>query len=170
MHPSMDHYASRHRNSAIIALWVVICLLFAQWLGFAHAISHAGLKPEITSNQLITADKAAPIFDHQKASSSCAALDAATFNAPSVPVISNVTAQPHAGVAEIKARLVDQVTSSVHWEESIRHLLAQGFTRFIELGPGSALTGFMKRIDKTAQALNVADIASLDATVAALAT
>jgi [acyl-carrier-protein] S-malonyltransferase len=95
-------------------------------------------------------------------------LDGVAFHAPTVPVISNVTAQPHAGVAEIKARLVDQVTSSVRWEESIRHLLAQGFTRFIELGPGSALTGFMKRIDKTAQALNVADVASLDATVAAL--
>ena len=38
---------------------------------------------------------------------------------------------------------------SVRWEESMRVLLAQGFTRFIELGPGTALSGFMKRIDKT---------------------
>ena len=85
-----------------------------------------------------------------------------------VPVISNVTAQPHAGAAEIQARLVEQVTSSVRWEESIRGLLAQGFTRFIELGPGTALTGFMKRIDKNAEALNVGDAASLAATVQAL--
>jgi [acyl-carrier-protein] S-malonyltransferase len=48
-------------------------------------------------------------------------------------------------------------------------LLAQGFTRFIELGPGTALSGFMKRIDKTAQMLNVADAASLEATVKAMA-
>ena len=49
----------------------------------------------------------------------------------------------------------------------MRVLLAQGFTRFIELGPGTALSGFMKRIDKTVQMLNVADVASLEATVTA---
>jgi [acyl-carrier-protein] S-malonyltransferase len=87
---------------------------------------------------------------------------------PSVPVISNVTAQPHNSPAEISARLVEQVTSSVLWENSMRYLLSQGFTRFIELGPGTALSGFMKRIDKTAQMLNVADVASLEATVKAL--
>jgi [acyl-carrier-protein] S-malonyltransferase len=89
------------------------------------------------------------------------------LSAPLVPVISNVTAQPHG--SDIAARLVEQVTSSVRWEDSIRHLLAQGFSRFIELGPGTALTGFMKRIDKTAQVLNVADAASLEATVKTLA-
>jgi [acyl-carrier-protein] S-malonyltransferase len=87
---------------------------------------------------------------------------------PVVPVISNVTGQPHGGAADISARLVEQVTSSVLWEQSMRTLLAQGFTRFIELGPGTALSGFMKRIDKSAQMLNVADVASLEATVKAL--
>jgi [acyl-carrier-protein] S-malonyltransferase len=96
------------------------------------------------------------------------ALNAAAIVVPSVTVISNVTAQPHGAPAEIKARLVEQVTASVRWEESIRYLLAQGFTRFIELGPGTALSGFMKRIDKTAQVLNVSDVASLDATVKVL--
>lgn len=95
-------------------------------------------------------------------------LKAATLKAPGVPVISNVTAQPHGGPAEIHQRLVEQVTSSVRWEDSMRHLLAQGFTRFIELGPGKALGGFMKRIDGNAQMLNVADAASLEATVKAL--
>ena len=91
-----------------------------------------------------------------------------TVNAPLVPVISNVTAQAHTTPAEISARLVEQVCSSVRWEESMRALLAQGYTRFIELGPGSALSGFLKRIDKSAQMLNVADAASLEATVKAL--
>jgi [acyl-carrier-protein] S-malonyltransferase len=110
---------------------------------------------------------------------------------PVVPVFSNVTAQAH-GVAQasslcvadglvtmtgthrleacatISARLVEQVTSSVLWEKSMRNLLAQGFTRFIELGPGTALSGFMKRIDKSVQMLNVADAASLEATVKTL--
>ena len=91
-----------------------------------------------------------------------------TLSAPAVPVISNVTAQPHGAPDEIRARLVEQVTSSVLWEQSMRHLLAQGFTRFIELGPGTALSGFMKRIDKTVTMLNVADAASLEATVKTL--
>ena len=87
---------------------------------------------------------------------------------PAVPVIANVTAQPHEGPDAIRARLVEQVTSSVRWEESMRCLIAQGFTRFIELGPGRALSGFMKRIDKTVQILNVEDSASLEATVKAV--
>jgi [acyl-carrier-protein] S-malonyltransferase len=96
-----------------------------------------------------------------------AELAAAKLSAPMVLVISNVTAQAHG--ADISAKLVEQVCASVLWETSVRALLAQGFTRFIELGPGTALSGFMKRIDKTATMLNVADAASLEATVKALA-
>ena len=64
--------------------------------------------------------------------------------------------------------MVEQVTSSVLWEASIRSLLTQGVTRFIELGPGTALSGFMKRIDKSVEMLHVADLASLETTVQAL--
>ena len=87
---------------------------------------------------------------------------------PVVPVISNVTGETHTSAADISTRLVEQVTSSVLWEKSMRTLLAQGFTRFIELGPGTALSGFMKRIDKGAQMLNVADVASLETMVKTL--
>jgi [acyl-carrier-protein] S-malonyltransferase len=97
-----------------------------------------------------------------------AELNALKLAAPQVPVIANVTAQPHGAPDQITARLVEQVTASVRWEESMRYLLAQGFTRFIELGPGAALTGFMKRISKDVQMLNVSDAASLETTVAAL--
>lgn len=97
-----------------------------------------------------------------------AALAVIPIELPNVPVISNVTAQPHGAPGDIHRRLVEQVTSSVRWEDSMRHLLAQGFTRFIELGPGKALSGFMKRIDGNAQMLNVADVASLEATSKAL--
>ena len=88
---------------------------------------------------------------------------------PFVPVIANVTAQPHGGPGSIRARLVEQVTSPVRWEESMRYLVGQGFTRFIELGPGRALSGFMKRISKSARILNVEDLASLETTAKALA-
>jgi [acyl-carrier-protein] S-malonyltransferase len=86
-----------------------------------------------------------------------------------IAVISNTTARPHGAPDEIRRRLVDQVVSPVRWEDSIRYLLEDGFRRFIELGPGTALSGFMKRIDKGAQMLNVADIPSLETTVQALA-
>ncbi len=88
-------------------------------------------------------------------------LDKIKIAAPAVPVISNVTAQPHD--SDIAGRLVEQVCAPVRWEDSMRTLLAQGFTRFVEIGPGTALSGFMKRIDKSAQMLNVADVASLAA-------
>jgi len=93
----------------------------------------------------------------------------ANIRQSNVTVVSNVSAQPHSDAESIRSRLVEQVTNSVRWEESMRYLLAQGFTRFIELGPGSALSGFMKRIDKNAIMLNVADIASLETTSRALA-
>jgi [acyl-carrier-protein] S-malonyltransferase len=93
------------------------------------------------------------------------ALAGVPIQPPSLIVISNVTARPHGLVMEIRSLLVRQVTASVRWEESMRYLLAQGFTRFIELGPGTALSGFMKRIDQNAQMFNVADVPSLEQTV-----
>jgi len=97
-----------------------------------------------------------------------AALAAAPMQAPTVIVISNVTARPHGNVTEIQSLLVEQLTAPVRWEESMRLLLAEGFTRFIELGPGKALSGFMKRIDRTAHMFNVADLPSLQETAKAL--
>src|SRR6266481_3118163 len=99
-----------------------------------------------------------------------AELERVNITEAKVTVVSNVTAQPHDSPDSIRSRLVEQVTSSVRWEESMRYLLAQGFTRFIELGPGTALSGFLKRIDKNAQILNVSDVGSLQATVTMLGT
>lgn len=91
-----------------------------------------------------------------------AALDKVTIVPPRVPIISNVTAHPHGSPDSIRQTLVRQVISPVRWEASIRYLLAQGFSRFIELGPGTALSGFMKRIDRNAQIVSVADSKSLE--------
>jgi [acyl-carrier-protein] S-malonyltransferase len=95
-------------------------------------------------------------------------LERVHLTTPAVQVISNVTAQPHGTPEAIRKLLVEQVTSSVRWEQSMRGLLSLGYTRFIELGPGTALSGFMKRIDKNAVLLNVANVASLQATIASL--
>ena len=87
---------------------------------------------------------------------------------PKVPVVSNVTARPANSSAEIKDLLVRQVTSSVRWSESMQWLVSEGFTRFIELGPGNVLSGLMKRINKHVEMLSLSDRASLEATVARL--
>ncbi len=94
-----------------------------------------------------------------------AALPAFTISPPATPVIGNVTAHPHGASSDIRQKLVEQVVSPVRWEDSMRYLLANGFTRFIELGPGAALSGFLKRISKNAQIFNVADGASLESAV-----
>jgi [acyl-carrier-protein] S-malonyltransferase len=96
------------------------------------------------------------------------ALDTVVLKPPTVTVVSNVTARRHDGAQDTRSLLTQQVTSSVRWEESIRYLLGEGFTRFIELGPGTALSGFMKRIDKNAAILNVADVPSLELTLKTL--
>ena len=86
-----------------------------------------------------------------------------TFNLqPSpIPVISNVTAQPH-DPTNVKRLLVAQVTSSVRWEESMRYLIKQGFRKFIELGPVEVLAGLMKRIDREAQIISISKPADLE--------
>jgi len=96
------------------------------------------------------------------------ALGGLPMQLPNVPVVSNVTARPAAGVAEIKELLVRQVTSPVRWSESMQWLISQGFTRFIELGPGNVLSGLMKRIHKDVEMLSVSDAATLEATAAKL--
>jgi [acyl-carrier-protein] S-malonyltransferase len=97
-----------------------------------------------------------------------AALETVPLQPPTVAVLSNVTAQPHQSPPEIVDLLVRQVTAPVRWEASMRQLLDQGFNRFIELGPGRTLQGFLKRISRDAVVLNVSDKPSLEATAAHL--
>jgi [acyl-carrier-protein] S-malonyltransferase len=97
-----------------------------------------------------------------------ALLSSVPMNAPTIMVIANANARPHTAPPEIRALLIDQVVSSVRWEESIHYLISQGITRFIELGPGRVLSGFVKRIDKTVRIHTVADVPSFEATIAAL--
>jgi [acyl-carrier-protein] S-malonyltransferase len=63
-----------------------------------------------------------------------------------VPVYANVTAKPVQKAAEIRALLVDQVTSPVRWDESITAMAAAGAVKFVEIGPGKVLQGLAKRI------------------------
>ncbi|HEX6475276.1 MAG TPA: ACP S-malonyltransferase [Candidatus Limnocylindria bacterium] len=84
------------------------------------------------------------------------------------PVVSNVTAEPVTHADRIRNLLAEQVRSPVEWVASVRRMAADGVDTFIECGPGSALTGMVKRIAPEARTLNVSDVATLHATVAAL--
>jgi malonyl CoA-acyl carrier protein transacylase len=74
-----------------------------------------------------------------------------TFSAPGIPVIANATAQPYP-VAQasdaIKSLLVKQITSSVQWVQSIRHLASLGVKEFKEMGPGNVLTRLIQQIQQ----------------------
>ena len=94
-------------------------------------------------------------------------LDEVEFRAPKFPVLSNVTGKPHSSdPAEIKAMMLEQVTGTTNWAADVEAAKAIGCTRFVEFGPGKVLSGLIKKIDASLVTLNVADIPSLDATVA----
>lgn len=84
---------------------------------------------------------------------------------PTFPVISNVTAEIMKDGAQAAELLPQQVMNPVLWEKTIRRMLAEGVDTFVEIGPGSTLRGFVKKIERQANLLNVEDMASLHATV-----
>jgi [acyl-carrier-protein] S-malonyltransferase len=77
------------------------------------------------------------------------------------PVISNVTADFIQNQNQVKELLYQQVMNSVLWEQSIRKMIEFGVTKFIEIGPGRTLSGFVKKIDRRLSVLNVEDTNSL---------
>ncbi len=85
-------------------------------------------------------------------------LDETPFSTPRVPIVGNVNAAPLTDADAIRAELSAQLTSTVRWTESVRHILGQGVRTFVELGPKDVLSGLVKRIDRKTQrrALNSA--------------
>ncbi|MGN0832369.1 MAG: ACP S-malonyltransferase [Kiritimatiellia bacterium] len=96
-------------------------------------------------------------------------LDSLTFSAPKIPVLSNVTGKPHSSdPGAIKAMMLEQVTGTTNWAADVAAAKALGCTTFVEFGPGKVLSGLVKKIDAALTTANVADLASLDATLAVL--
>src|SRR5579883_5316 len=92
------------------------------------------------------------------------------FSVPKVPVITNVDAALTTEAGAIRDALIRQVTGSVRWVESVRLLIEQKPTHFIEVGPGRVLCGLLRQIDRSQTALNVEDETSLEKTLTALST
>jgi [acyl-carrier-protein] S-malonyltransferase len=90
------------------------------------------------------------------------------FSDLEIPLVTNVDAGLIRSGAEARQALLRQVASPVRWSDSVKRLLEEGVTTFIEVGPGKVLSGLVRQISRQCQILNVEDMLSLDATVAAL--
>ena len=77
-----------------------------------------------------------------------AAIEKTEFKEPVCPVYQNVDGKPHTDPAEIKANLIAQLTSSVRWTQCVQSMIADGADDFTECGPGKALQGMIKKIDR----------------------
>jgi [acyl-carrier-protein] S-malonyltransferase len=90
------------------------------------------------------------------------------FNAPAIPVVTNVDVRPTTAPGELRDALVRQVSAPVRWLESMQLLMQKGVATFVEAGPGKVLSGLTRQTSRDVKTLNVEDAASLEATRAAL--
>ena len=81
------------------------------------------------------------------------------------PYVTNVTAEYVIDPALVKPLLVQQVSSSVLWQQSVERMISEGVDTFIEIGPGKTLTGFMRKINRNVKALNVEKLEDLEKVV-----
>ncbi|WP_446898106.1 ACP S-malonyltransferase [Clostridium sp. LBM24168] len=82
-----------------------------------------------------------------------------------IPIITNVTGEIIEDIMDVKNYLKKQVMSTVYFEKTIRNMISMGVDTFIEIGPGRVLSGFVRKIDRKVNTLNVQDIKSLNSTV-----
>jgi [acyl-carrier-protein] S-malonyltransferase len=87
---------------------------------------------------------------------------------PSIPVVANVDALPKTTAASAIDALVRQVSSPVRWEEVVRRLIADGARTFVELGPGTVLSGLIRKIDPAVTAISVGNVQGLEKALLAL--
>ncbi len=86
------------------------------------------------------------------------ALERVVLRPPQVPFVSNTTGTPLTDPDQIRQALARQLTSPVHWTDSIRWITSHGVTRLIEVGPGNVLTSLLRRIDRTVERLTTAQL------------
>ena len=87
---------------------------------------------------------------------------------PRIPVVANADAEPKTDAEAVRAALLAQVTSSVLWQQSVERIARAGVETFVEIGPGTVLSGMVRRIAANASVLHVEDPVSLEETVRAL--
>ena len=82
-----------------------------------------------------------------------------------IPYVTNVTAEYVTDPSLVKSLLVQQVSSSVLWQQSVERMISEGVDTFIEIGPGKTLTGFMRKINRNVKAVNVEKLEDLEKVV-----
>ncbi|MEM5010731.1 ACP S-malonyltransferase [Niallia taxi] len=97
-----------------------------------------------------------------------AVLDELSMNDAEIPVIANVTATPVSDSSDIKNKLIEQLYSSVLWEDSVQKMIELGVDTFIEIGPGKVLAGLVKKIDRNVRIYSVYDEETSNSVAAAL--
>ncbi|MBN2289313.1 MAG: ACP S-malonyltransferase [Candidatus Glassbacteria bacterium] len=90
-------------------------------------------------------------------------LSAASFRQGSLPVVANVTAEPESRPEKIRGLLAEQITGPVRWQASIERMAAWGAREFLEVGPGSVLSGLIRRIDRNLKAGQVGTLEQIKA-------
>ncbi len=89
-------------------------------------------------------------------------------SAPTLPLVANVTASPLSDPDAIRQRLIEQVTQTVRWRESVQYMAGSGVTTLVELGQGKVLSGLARRIDRALSATSVGTSADIESAVATL--
>ena len=80
------------------------------------------------------------------------------FNDPKIPIVANSSALPLTTGEDIRDELISQICKSVQWNKTISYMMNTGISHFIEIGPGRALSGMVKRIDRKANISNISDM------------
>lgn len=91
-----------------------------------------------------------------------------TFSKPSIPIVNNANAMILSNVADIKSSLVRHLNSPLMWEDSIKVIVDTRIDTFLEVGPGTVLSGLIKRINPNVRIVNVQDMESLESAMKAL--
>lgn len=96
-------------------------------------------------------------------------LNQVEFTPLQIPYVTNVTAEPVTDIRLTKELLKQQVSSSVRWQQSMEYMLANGVDTFVEIGPGKTLTGFLRKIDRSAVVYQVGTCGDMEKAASALA-
>lgn len=88
-------------------------------------------------------------------------INAMDFHDPQIPIVGNVSGEPLTCAEDVRRELVNQVCGCVQWKRCVDYMVDSGVNDFIEIGPGRALSGMVKRISRRSQIANVGDIQSI---------
>lgn len=134
--------------------------------GLASAVKKAGeLAIARGARKVVPLEVSGPFHSPlmQKARDQVAAeLEKISFSNARVPVFCNVDAQPTVAAAELKRKLLDQITGSVRYEDTVNNMLTQGISEFVEVGPGKVLAGLNKKIAPAANTTFATDPQTLE--------